>query len=147
MGIYKFTPIEAAKDGVKADDLVMITDLDAIGVNRSLCPEEAMMKRVAACAGDRIDSDGKSVSVNGKRLRYSQIYKKDKFGNALPTQQYPYTVPQNSVYLTSEHPYGYDSRYLGPIDIKHIKGTARMVLKFPFQKRDYSEIENAYREL
>lgn len=141
MGIYKVTPIDKTSV-IKADDLVVITDLDAIGVDRALCTYDAMLKKVAALEGDRIEYDGKSVYINGRRLPLSQIFEKDKFDKALPTQQYPYTVPENCVYLTSEHPYGYDSRYYGAVETKYIAGTARMVLRFPFQERDFREIEN-----
>ena len=144
MGIYKVTLIDAQNAEIKVNDLVMIppSEYEETGIDSALNENRAMIKKAAALAGDVIDSDGQSIYINGSRLEYSNIYEKDKFNQTLPAQQYPYRVPQNSVYITSEHPYGYDSRYFGPIDLKHIKGRARIVFRFPFQKRDYSDIEN-----
>lgn len=129
-GVYRFLP----GDRVQHGDVVLVVDLDEIGVDRALCPYNALLKQAAAFGGDTIDSDGKHIFVNGRKLPNSDIFIKDKYGKDLPQQKYPYIVPDGSVYLTSHHKYGYDSRYYGPIAIAHIAGKAHLIYKFPGEK-------------
>lgn len=126
-GIYQLMP----EGQITRGDVVLIVDLNAIGVDRSLCPYKGLLKQAAAFGGDTIDSDGKYILVNGRQLPDSNLFIHDKYGKELPQQKYPYVVPQGSVYLTSMHMYGYDSRYYGPISIEHIAGKARLLFSFP----------------
>lgn len=126
-GIYQLLP----EGQITRGDVVLVVELDEIGVDRALCPYKALLKQAAAFGGDTIDSDGKHIFVNGRMLPNSDLFTHDKFGKNLPQQDYPYIVPDGSVYLTSQHKYGYDSRYYGPIAIEHIAGKARLVYKFP----------------
>lgn len=125
-GVYQLLPEEKITRG----DVVLVVDLDEIGVDRALCPYRGLLKQAAAFGGDAIDSDGKYILVNGRRLPYSDLFTCDKYGKDLPQQKYPYIVPDGSVYLTSQHKYGYDSRYYGPISIEHIAGKARLIFSF-----------------
>lgn len=129
-GIYQLMP----EGQITRGDVVLIVDLNAIGVDRSLCPYKGLLKQAAAFGGDTIDSDGKHIFVNGHRLPDSDLYTRDKYGKRLPQQKYPYIVPDGSVYLSSQHKYGYDSRYYGPVSLKHIAGKASLVYKFPGEK-------------
>lgn len=126
-GVYQLLPEEKIARG----DVVLVVDLDEIGVDRALCPYKGLLKQAAAFGGDTIDCDGKYILVNGRRLPYSDLFTRDKYGKDLPQQKYPYIVPDGSVYLTSQHKYGYDSRYYGPISIEHIAGKARLLFSFP----------------
>lgn len=129
-GVYQLFPEEKITRG----DVVLVVDLDEIGVDRALCPYRGLLKQAAAFGGDTIDSDGKYILVNGRQLPDSNLFIHDKYGKELPQQKYPYVVPQGSVYLTSMHMYGYDSRYYGPIAIEHIAGKARLLFSFPPNK-------------
>lgn len=126
-GVYQLLPGEKITRG----DVVLVVDLDEIGLDRTLCPYRGLLKQAAAFGGDTIDSDGKYILVNGRRLPYSDLFIRDKYGKDLPQQKYPYIIPDGSVYLTSQHKYGYDSRYYGPISIEHIAGKARLLFSFP----------------
>lgn len=125
-GVYRLYPQKQILRG----DVVLVIDLDDIGINRSLCPQRGMLKIAAALSGDVIGSDGRSIFINGGRLDYSDIFKLDKYGKALPHQTYPYAVPSGCVYLASTHLHGYDSRYFGPVSLSHVAGVAEMVLSF-----------------
>jgi conjugative transfer signal peptidase TraF len=75
-----------------------------------------LVKRVAAIPGDmvRIDSDG--VYVNGVRWPDSVPLLHDDEGRAL--QPYPfgvYRVAAGRLWVMSNHPRGFDSRYFGPV--------------------------------
>lgn len=126
-GIYQLRPDEVIARG----DAVLVVDLDEIGIDRALCPYKGLLKQVAAFGGDTIDSDGRHIFVNGDPLPDSDIFTRDKFGKGLPQREYPYIIPDGSVYLTSQHKYGYDSRYYGPVNIKHIAGKALLLFSFP----------------
>ena len=126
-GVYQLFPGGKIARG----DVVLVVELDEIGVDRALCPYRGLLKQAAAFGGDTIDSDGKYILVNGRRLPYSDLFTRDKYGKDLPQQKYPYIVPNGAVYLTSQHKYGYDSRYYGPISIEHIAGKARLLFSFP----------------
>lgn len=126
-GIYRLMPEEKIMRG----DIVLVVDLEEMGLDRALCPYKGLLKQIAAFEGDMIDSDGKQVYINGRILPYSEIFTKDKYGKNLPQQQYPYTIPNGAAYLTSLNKYGYDSRYYGPVDKRRIAGKARLLLKFP----------------
>lgn len=125
-GIYRLLPERQIARG----DVVLVVDLDEIGIDRALCPYKGLLKLAAAFGGDTIDSDGKHIFVNGRMLPNSDLFTHDKFGKNLPQQDYPYIVPDGSVYLTSQHKYGYDSRYFGPISLSHVVGAAKMVFCF-----------------
>ena len=126
-GVYQLFPEEKITRG----DVVLVVDLDEIGVDRALCPYRGLLKQAAAFGGDTIDSDGKYILVNGRRLPYSNLFTRDKYGKDLLQQKYPYIVPDGSVYLTSQHKYGYDSRYYGPISLERIASKARLLFSFP----------------
>ena len=126
-GVYQLFPEEKITRG----DVVLVVDLEEIGIDRALCPYNVLLKQIAAFEGDMIDSNGKQIFINGRILPHSEIFTKDKYGKNLPQQQYPYTIPNGAAYLTSQNKYGYDSRYYGPVDKRRIAGKARLLLKFP----------------
>lgn len=72
------------------------------------------LKRVAAVEGDLVSYDG-GVRVNGRLLPASQAVEHDRHGRPLPHPTYPRRLAHGEVWLTSEHPRGFDSRYFGPV--------------------------------
>jgi conjugative transfer signal peptidase TraF len=76
--------------------------------------DRPFLKRVAAVEGDVISYDG-GVRVNGRLLPASQAADHDRHGRALPHPAYPRRLARGEVWLTSEHPRGFDSRYFGPV--------------------------------
>lgn len=88
-----------------------------------------LLKRVAAIEGDIVDYNAANerVCINGTPLPNSKIFPSGKNGLTLPHPEYPYAVPKDCVYLSSEHIYGYDSRYFGPAPLCSVIATARPV--------------------
>ena len=73
------------------------------------------LKRVAGLPGDRIDVDGDGlISVNGQIVPDSAPLSVDRGGNALRAFPLPLQLASNEVWLLSDSPRGFDSRYLGP---------------------------------
>lgn len=88
-----------------------------------------LLKRVAAVGGDTVDYNAaeERVCINGTPLPNSKIFPHGRNGLTLPHPEYPYAVPKDCVYLSSEHIYGYDSRYFGPAPLCSVKAVARPV--------------------
>ena len=97
--------------------------------DRRLVKSEYLLKRVAAVEGDIVDYNAANerVCINGTPLPNSKIFLSGKNGITLPHPEYPYAVPKDCVYLSSEHIYGYDSRYFGPAPLCSVIATARPV--------------------
>ena len=94
-----------------------------------LVKSEYLLKRVAAVEGDIVDYNAANerVCINGTPLPNSKIFPSGKNGLTLPHPEYPYAVPNDCVYLSSEHIYGYDSRYFGPAPLCSVIAMARPV--------------------
>ena len=90
---------------------------------------EYLLKRVAAVEGDIVDYNAANerVCINGTSLPNSKIFLSGRNGITLPHPEYPYAVPKDCVYLSSEHIYGYDSRYFGPAPLCSVIAVARPV--------------------
>jgi len=91
------------------------------------CPSslEPMLKPVAAVAGDVVTVGPVGVTVNGKTVPDTAPMGHDSEGR--PLQPYPagrYTVAADQVWLLVPRPDSLDSRYLGPVPIRDIKGLA-----------------------
>jgi conjugative transfer signal peptidase TraF len=78
-----------------------------------------MMKRVAAVAGDVVSlaEGSQGVAINGVTLPNSVSTERDSAGRRLPRPLYPVVLRSDEVWLASEHPQGFDSRYFGPVRI------------------------------
>lgn len=109
---------------------------EAVIVKRGCLPSderfvksEYLLKRVAAVEGDIVDYNAANerVCINGTPLPNSKIFPSGRNGITLPHPEYPYAVPKDCVYLSSEHIYGYDSRYFGPAPLCSVIATARPV--------------------
>ena len=90
---------------------------------------EYLLKRVAAVESDIVDYNAANerVCINGTPLPNSKIFPRGRNGITLPHPEYPYAVPKDCVYLSSEHIYGYDSRYFGPAPLCSVIAMARPV--------------------
>ena len=77
----------------------------------------AVIKQVAAVAGDRVTIDEQGVWVNGARLKNSAPRPADEAGR--PLQLYylsDYTFGSDEVLLISDYsPASFDGRYFGPL--------------------------------
>ena len=77
----------------------------------------ALIKRVAAVAGDRVTIDNQGVSVNGVRLKNSTPRPADDAGRPLrPYYLSDYTLGVDEVLLMSDYSAAsFDARYFGPL--------------------------------
>lgn len=84
-----------------------------------------LIKRVAATSGQVVEIDD-DVRIDGRRLLHSQLMLRDGQGR----QIVPYTggvVASGTVYLHSDFPGSFDSRYFGPLPGRHVLGLAQEV--------------------
>ena len=97
--------------------------------DKRLVKSEYLLKRVAAVEGDIVDynATNERVCINGTPLPNSNIFPSGRNEITLPHPEYPYAVPKDYVYLSSEHIYGYDSRYFGPAPLCSVIAVARPV--------------------
>jgi type IV secretory pathway protease TraF len=70
------------------------------------------------------------VLVNGQALPNSVRKPTDLEGKPLPSPAMPGSVPAGHVWLASTHPDGFDSRYLGPIDVRALTCVAEPLWTF-----------------
>jgi conjugative transfer signal peptidase TraF len=88
------------------------------------CPDKyaALLKPVAARAGDTVEVSQKGISVNGKLLPNTVAFKIDT--KKRPMHIWPngtYIVQPGTVWVLSTYnKYSYDSRYYGPIQLSTV---------------------------
>ncbi|MFH1556115.1 MAG: conjugative transfer signal peptidase TraF [Pseudomonadota bacterium] len=87
-----------------------------------------LIKRVAAVAGQEI-SVSASIAIDGTPLAHSELRHADAAGRTLSAYGGG-AVPPDFLFLHSDFPGSYDSRYFGPIPASGIIGLARPVLTF-----------------
>lgn len=76
------------------------------------------IKKVVGLPGDRITCVDGYVFVNGEKIPDSQIYSKNRMGLDLVKFVFPVVLKNGELWLSSEHPKGLDSRYLGTVKIE-----------------------------
>lgn len=81
------------------------------------------IKQVGAKEGDIIETTGEEIIVNGEILPDSKILSQDKDGRTLTPYPLPYQyrLRHGEFWLTSNHPRGFDSRYLGTVESKNCR--------------------------
>lgn len=87
-----------------------------------------LIKMVAAVEGQRVGI-GRTVKIDHVALAHSAIVDVDGKGRPL-TPFAGGVVQAGSVYLHSDFPGSYDSRYFGPLPISEVLGLAQEVLTF-----------------
>ena len=89
------------------------------------------LKRIAALPGDTVAVEPDGVRVNGVLWPESKPLGRDSSGRRL--EHYPfgvYRVPAGEVWLLSDNPRGWDSRYFGPLPFANVVSAARPLLTF-----------------
>lgn len=87
-----------------------------------------LIKTVTALPGQDVDI-GEEVRIDGKILAHSRIWSMD----GKRRQLNPYVggkVGADQVYLHSDFPGSYDSRYFGPLPVSNILGLAQEVITY-----------------
>ena len=72
------------------------------------------LKRVAGLPCDKIEADSGLIRVNGKVVPDSAPLSADRAGNVMRAYPLPVSLASGEVWLSSDSPRGFDSRYLGP---------------------------------
>jgi conjugative transfer signal peptidase TraF len=90
---------------------------------RGYLPAGALLiKRVAATAGDMVCRHGPVVTINGRPVAGAKAA--DGTGQPLPRWSGCRRLKASQVFVLSPAPDSFDSRYLGPVDRRHVLGTA-----------------------
>lgn len=136
LGLWRIDPLA---DGASAGDRVFICPPpDAVFevarqrgyLGYGLCPGafSPLIKKVVATPGQYVVI-GRTISVDGVDLDHSGLRSSDGLGRTLNPAASG-AVPEGHVFLFSEFPGSYDSRYFGPIPFQGILGLAEPVLVF-----------------
>ena len=81
-----------------------------------------LIKPVAAGAGDTVCRHGPLVTINGRVVARAKTA--DQAGRLLPSWSGCFRLAPTDVFVLSEEPDSFDSRYFGPVERRHIVGTA-----------------------
>jgi len=95
-------------------------------------PKKDFIKRVIATEGDKIESRGKIIYVNGDKISEPYIQHTD---NAVLPREIgsrdnfgPITIPENKFFVMGDNrDESHDSRFWGFVDVKDIKGKALII--------------------
>lgn len=90
-----------------------------------------LLKKIVGTPGDKI-SINKNVSINGKELINSRIYKYDSQNRLIYQSNLPnFTIKEDEYFVMSDYnDRSFDSRYFGPIKKNTIIGTVKELLTF-----------------
>jgi conjugative transfer signal peptidase TraF len=110
-------------------DMVVVRlppDIAAFAARRGYLPRNVLLiKPVRAIAGDVVCRFGGGVYV--QRKLFVSARRADHLGRPLPRWHGCRALQSNEVFVVSEHPDGFDSRYFGPIPLRHVIGRARLL--------------------
>lgn len=81
-----------------------------------------LIKPVVAGAGDIVCRHGPLVTINGRSI--SRAKTADQAGRPLPAWSGCFRLAPTDVFVLSEEPNSFDSRYFGPVERRHIVGMA-----------------------
>ncbi len=87
-----------------------------------LAMSSLLIKPVVACSGSTVCRYGLSVTIDGRIAAYAKH--SDAAGRPLPRWQGCYRLDVAKIFLLSPLPDSFDSRYFGPIDHRHVLGSA-----------------------
>ena len=81
-----------------------------------------LIKPVAAGGGDIVCRDGLVITINGRAVAHGKAA--DALGRPLPVWSGCVILSADRVFVLSEDPDSFDSRYFGPVERHHVLGTA-----------------------
>lgn len=95
--------------------------------------KDIYIKRVIGLPGDKVEIKDGNVYVNNEKLDESYL-KPDIYTSSQGSEYYNLTVPPGCLYVLGDNrAISEDSRYIGPIPIKNIKGHA-VLRVYPFNQ-------------
>jgi conjugative transfer signal peptidase TraF len=86
------------------------------------------IKRIAGVAGDTVTGDGEGIRINGQLLKDSGIVSRDRNGNGMKPFPLPITLINDQLWLASQSPLGFDSRYLGTARVKDCRKAIPLII-------------------
>jgi len=135
LGVYRLSDAP-----LQRGEAVLLCPADTDAFQRALergyigigdCPNgsQALGKRIAAMAGDRVSIDTQGVRVNGALWPLSKPRPVDLQGHPLPQIRLDnHRLNENELLLMGDiNPNSFDSRYFGLVDRAHIQGVVRPV--------------------
>ena len=81
-----------------------------------------LIKPIVARAGDVVCRHGSIVTVHGRAMAYARSA--DRAGRPLPRWSGCIRLRADQVFVLSADPDSFDSRYIGPVERRHVVGTA-----------------------
>ena len=96
--------------------------MQALAERRRYIAKTPLLKRVAAMEGDRVCRRGRMVRIAGWRSVIVLGF--DREGRQLPVWQGCHRLQSGQVFVVGTHSESFDSRYFGPLHVKHVIGTA-----------------------
>ena len=87
------------------------------------------LKRIAALPGDTVAVGPLGICVNGVLWPNSKPLTLDPSGRQIMHYDFGiYRVPSDEIWVLSDNPRGWDSRYFGPVQASSVVGTAEPLL-------------------
>ena len=128
IGLYR---IEAVRPELRSLALVQLpTDAARLASQRGyLHLTNFVLKPVAAVTGDRVCRFGASILVNGRAAATAQS--SDGAGRPMPSWQGCHRLTLAEVFLLSDPPDSFDSRYFGPVSGAQVIGRAHRLWSPP----------------
>jgi conjugative transfer signal peptidase TraF len=91
--------------------------------SRSYLPAGILLiKPIVATAGDVVCRHGSMVTLQGRTMAHAR--RADRAGRPLPRWSGCIRLGADQVFVLSAEPDGFDSRYFGPVEHRHVIGTA-----------------------
>lgn len=87
-----------------------------------------LLKHVAAVAGETVVADSTGAFVGRRRVGLAPPTR-DRLGQPLQPRLGRWTLAPGQIWLGSDIPNGYDSRYLGPVDARFVLRRARLLFR------------------
>ena len=107
----------------------------SLASTRGYLPVDALLiKPIAAVSGDIVCRFGTFVAVKGRRV--ARAHMADLSARALPRWRGCRRLTASEVFVLSEAPDSFDSRYIGPVDRRSIVGVAHPLWVFPDGRRE-----------
>lgn len=117
-------------DTLKGNELLILNKLGKVDRYKVVVVDyngEKLIKRVIGLPNETIEAENNSIYINGKKI-------KDEYGYGKTFDFAKVTLEEDEYFLMGDNrEISKDSRIIGPINIKDIKGTTNFIL-FPFNK-------------
>lgn len=76
-----------------------------------------LLKKIAATAGDLVNTNRKGVHINGISIKNTKVFEFGSHQERLNFTPMNRILEKNEIFVVGEHPKSFDSRYFGAIDI------------------------------